>query len=115
MATFSLEQLKETVERNFAPVIIEAEGRDSFKLVNLLRLPEKKRERVMELLESLDSDDSSEVASSVDNILTEVITIITAEDRGKELIKLVGSDTATLTTLMNVYQEGSELGELDKS
>ena len=48
MATFSLDQLKETVSEKYEPTIIE-NGDDKFVLPNLLQLPEKRRNRVIEL------------------------------------------------------------------
>lgn len=115
MATFTLSDLKKSVDSIYAPTIIE-NGGDSYKLVNLMQLPTEKREKATKIWDSYADDTASEEKdiSSEDQmkIFKDLIIAVTEDDKGEELVELLGDNPGMVTELVAHWVEGSELGEV---
>lgn len=119
MATFSLTDLKNAVDKKYAPTIVE-NGSDTYTLQNLLQLSEKDREAVLDLLDQLtakkDPDEDGESSDRLDvsaelEAFSSVIRLVEVNGRGQDLLDLFGDNPAVLLELGTVWMNGSELGE----
>lgn len=109
MATFTLTDLKNVVEKKYAPTVIE-NGDEKFVLNNLLQLPSKKREEVMALVDAVNSDDDVTVEDQVAQFTKVLVTVVDG-NKGDKLIELIGDNAALIIELVTTWMEGSELGE----
>lgn len=109
MATFTLDQLKETVASKYEPLVIE-NGDDKFVLTNLLQLPEKRRNKVLALTAKADDVDTENAADAF-GLFEDVIIEVTEDNRGKELVDLVDGNTAILTEIFTEWAGDTQLGE----
>lgn len=122
MATFTLTDLRNEVSKKYAPTVIE-NGDDEYILQNVMQMPEKKRRLVTELIEEIGADDkdNNEDKEGADEIDSQTATlrkiIIAAEknDKGEELLELIGDNVAMLVELFNSWTEGAQLGEASQS
>lgn len=115
MATFTLDTLREAVDKKYAPTIIE-DGKDRYELPNILRLPKKKRDEVFELIEGLGEDiEGGDDATAFDSQLeqfSKIIVAAEANNNGEKLLKLL-NDPAMLIEVGTTWMEASELGEAE--
>lgn len=119
MATFSLTDLKNAVDKKYAPTIVE-NGTDTYTFQNMLQLPTKRRDKVMELIDSVSASEESEEGNDgtiTDELETfsEILRLVEVNDRGQELIDLLGDNTAMLIELGSAWMNGSQLGEAEPS
>lgn len=113
MATFSLTDLRDSVSKKYASTIVE-NGDDSFVLQNMLQLPEKKRDKVLDLVDNLTNSEAGGLAEDV-KTFKKIIEVIVEQDRGAELLELIGDNAAMLMELGAAWMEGTELGEAERS
>lgn len=111
MATFSLTDLKNAVDKKYAPTIVK-NGKTTYRLDPLLRLPKEKRDSVLTLIDKFDGDADLEEQLSV---VEDIVRIVESNDKGDELIELFGGDAALTLELGLTWMNGSELGEADPS
>ena len=115
MATFTLEDLKNEVSKKYAPTVIK-NGTDQYVLQNLLQLPAKKRNQTMDLVETIDSEE--EEKSGIDHqvgVFREIIKVVVADDRGQDLLGLLGDNDALVIELVSAWMDSSQLGEAERS
>lgn len=119
---FTLDAMREEIEKKFAPVKIGLKDGSEVTLRNLLRLPKKDRVEVLGLLEGLrESDESDDDVSTdeVEDILDVVgkILPIIAETpaRGRKLVTEIGDDYALTTRVLEAWMGASQLGEAQNS
>ena len=115
MATFTLEDLKNEVSKKYAPTVIK-NGTDQYILQNLLQLPAKKRNKTMDLVDTINSED--EEKSGLDHqvgVFREIIKIVEANDKGQELLGLLGDNDALVLELVTSWMDSSQLGEAEPS
>lgn len=115
MATFTLEDLKNEVSKKYAPTVIK-NGTDQYVLQNLLQLPSKKRNQTMDLVETIDSEE--EEKSGIDHqvgVFREIIKVVVADDRGQQLLGLLGDNDALVIELVSAWMDSSQLGEAEPS
>lgn len=116
---FTLDALREEVEKEYAPVQIVLKDGTSVTLRNLLRLPKKERSQVLakiKVLESIDSSGESEDASDVDllaNTALEILVLVS--DHGKLLADELGDDLSIILKVLGVWMESSQPGEAQPS
>lgn len=113
MATFTLTDLKNEVSKKYAPTIIE-NGDDVYTLPNLFQLDSETRHKAAGLLEKPTDEDGNEIDTDDDyelERLKDVISVVTLDGKGKELLALLGDNPAMLTTLFHTWSEGVQLGE----
>jgi len=115
MATFTLNDLRNEVSKKYAPTVIE-NGKDTYTLQNMLQLPTKKRKEVMELVDSVGGDD--EGGSSIEDqleIFRKIIIAAEEDDKGDELLELLGDNTAMIYEVVSSWMETTQLGEAGSS
>ena len=111
MATFSLSDLKNEVSKKYAPTVVE-NGDDSFTLQNMLQLPSERRDSVLELIEGVDGEDVT--LDDQLKVFKDIILAVEINDRGQELLDLLGDNSALILELVNTWMEGSQLGEAER-
>lgn len=115
MATFTLTDLKNEVSKKYAPTVIE-NGKDEYVLQNLLQLPAEKRNKVLEIVDSLDEEDGEKVGLDAQvEKFQELIVAAEENDNGKELLSLIGDNTALLIELATRWMETTQMGEAERS
>lgn len=114
MATFSLTDLRNEVSKKYAPTIIE-NGDETFELPNMLQLPEKKRDKVLDLVDQFSSGEESLSITEQTKIFKEIVIAAEASSRGKELLNLLGDNTAILFELVSRWMDGTQVGEAEPS
>lgn len=114
MAKFTLDDLQAEVDKKYAPTVIEA-GDKEFVLPNALQLPEKQQAEVFDLIDANDEADDDIRLDTVVDSFKKVIRIVTKDGKGDELLELVGDNSAAILELMSHWQEGTQLGEAEKS
>lgn len=111
MATFTLTDLKKSVDSKYAPTIVK-NGKAEYRLDPLLRLPKEKRDAVLELTDKFDGD--AELDDQLETV-SEIIRTVEINGKGDELLDLFGGDAAMVLELGLTWMNGSELGEAERS
>lgn len=120
MATFTLDQLKADVEKNYATLSIEIGDDDKIDLRNLLRIPSEARDKITDKLDELEKiQDNEEISqtemlSRTTDIAREVLSLA-AGKRGDDLLAVIDGDDALLMEIMSKWTEKTELGEAEHS
>jgi hypothetical protein len=111
---FTLDAMREEIEKKFAPVKIGLRDGSEVTLRNLVRLPKKDRVEVLGLLEGLEEDGKGDDVSldEVQDILDVVgkILPIVAESpaRGRKLVSEIGDDYALTTKVLETWMGASQ-------
>lgn len=119
--SYSLENLKADLDRQFAPLALEAGGQ-KLVLQNLLRLGEKDRAAVMaalaEVEDSGDSVDGSGSVADLDRLsaaVTTVLRTVTADGKGDKLIASLAGDVMLAMKVIELWAEATQPGEAQNS
>ena len=112
MATFSLDTLKAEVEKKYAPTVIETADSE-FVLQNMMQLPAAKRKKVLSLTDKLE-DEEMDFDQQI-GMFQQIVEIVEDNGKGKELLKLVGDNTALLIDIATLWMESSQVGEAEQS
>lgn len=109
MATFSLDDIRAAAEAKYGSTDIDLGNGEVLSLVNPLRLPKEKRERLSSIQDQSEETDEGDV-------MREAIRIV-ASDQGKaeHFLAIVGDDLAMLATVFSTYTEGTQMGEASAS
>jgi hypothetical protein len=117
----SLDGLRAKVEEKYEPLEIDT-PQGTFVLRPVLRCSKAEREQVLSKLEALgQAEEEDSKVSTVDRlenlmaVAREVISIVTADKRGAELIKLLGEDAPLALEILNQWQEATQPGEASSS
>ena len=107
---FSLDSLREEIEKEFKPVQLEI-GTKTVTLSNLMRLPKLKREKVLALMKELENEEKLKIdlESIAVNILVEV------SDNPTVLRKALSDELALAMRVLNLWMEGTQTGEAESS
>lgn len=117
--TFALDDLREAVERDFAPVVIEV-GEDKITLRNLMRLPKLKRDEAVKLLndfkalvtgEETAEDDGEDATLATAHAILELV----ADANGDKLVAALGDDIALTVRVLETWMEATQPGEAQNS
>ena len=118
---FTLDSLREEVEKESAPVKIGLKDGTEVVLQNLLRLGKTDRNKAIELisgLEGLDKigEDTSSL-ESVDEMITVVheLLVLVAKSGGKKLVTELGEDLGLTMAVVTKWMETTQPGEADSS
>lgn len=114
MATFTLEDLRNEVSKRYAPTVIQ-NGGDEYVLQNMLQLPAEKRDEVMDLVERFENGGEDMPLEDQVSIFKEIIIAAEDNDRGNELLALLGDNTALIFEVINRWMEATQLGEAERS
>ncbi|UBI10052.1 phage tail assembly protein [Corynebacterium coyleae] len=114
MATFTLDSLREVVDKKYAPTVIE-DGDTRYELPNILRLEKKKRDKIFDLIASIEGaieDGDGEDFDAQLSIFSEIIETAEKNGNGKALVNNL-DDPAMLLEVATSWMEASELGEAE--
>lgn len=116
---FTLDSLREEVEKEFAPVKIVLSDGTEVTLRNLLRLPKGDRAKVvakLKVLESVDKSGESEDSNELDLLATTAVEILVlVADHGKKLADELGDDLSIILKVLGVWMDTSQPGEAQPS
>ena len=120
MATFTLDQLKSDVEKNYATLTIEVGDDDKIDSRNVLRMDSGTRDKLLNVLDELEKISKDEEMSQVEQVakttaLTREALRIAAGKRGDDLMALVGDDDALVMEIMSKWTEETQAGEAENS
>ncbi|AWY06008.1 tail assembly chaperone [Rhodococcus phage Rasputin] len=111
--TYSLDQLRSDLDKEFAPVVIRVDGED-LVLRNVLRCGETERNAVLDkLAEFEDHGDSTEDAEAVKRsleVIREVLTIIVKDGKGQKLVDALDGDAALTMSVFSKWQAEAQVG-----
>lgn len=111
MATFSLDDIRAAAEAKYGSTDIDLGGGDVLSLVNPLRLPKEKRERLSAI-----QKDANEDGADQGDVMREAIRIVASRpDMAERFIAIVGDDLGMLATVFTTYTEGAQVGEASAS
>lgn len=114
---FTLDSLREEVEREFAPVEITLSDGSTVTLRNLIRLPKKQREAALAKLKELDaaeeSDEETDKFGAVAEAALEILALVA--DDGKGLVKELDGDVGLTMKVLSVWMGASQPGEAQPS
>jgi hypothetical protein len=116
---YSLDALRQDLDREFAPLKLEVGG-DEIVLRNLLRIGEKERSTVLAALKAVEESQAGEESSvaDLDEIAKHVETIlqtVTADGNGKKLVTGLGGDMALAMKVVELWVEATQPGEAENS
>lgn len=117
MATYTLSDLRAEVERKYAPTIIEGEY-TTYTLLNMLQIPGKRQDRVMEIIDGVQEMDASGEDVSIKDQLAmfkELICLAEKDERGERLLDELGENTALIMEIATNWMESSQVGEAEAS
>jgi hypothetical protein len=107
LATYSLDQIREAAEAKYGSTDIDVGGR-KISLLNPLRLPKRKRDKLTEIQAQL----SGEAEVDQGALLEEALRCVAAtESQARCLLDEVGDDLALLVSVFEKYSEGTQAPE----
>lgn len=107
---FTLDSLREEVEKKYAPVVIEYGGDKPAELSALLRLPKKPRDVVLKQLDILQETDDVDV---MQGCATEILKVVSPD--GQKLVEALGADLALTMRVLETWMESTQPGEAGNS
>ena len=113
--TFSLDDLNQAIETKYAPFCFSANGY-TYELRQILRLASSERAVVVTLLkdlEAMSSEDPDE--EEILDLIESLLSVITANRKGDELITILGHDLIRVKMLMEMWMEATQAGEASPS
>ena len=113
---FTLDALRQEVERQYSPVTVTLADGTDVTLRNLLRLDRKDRDKVMESLKRLEDTDSI-TDGDVDSIVDAAFTVLelVAEKGGKKLVAELEGDIPLTMKVLETWMAASQPGEATHS
>lgn len=120
---FDLDSLREKLDNEFAPVKF-TKGGEEFVLRNLLRVGKKDRTSIMTLMKEMSDIQAKEEETDVEDpesverlqdILANVLALVTADGKGSKLVDKIGDDLQLLSKVMELWQEATSPGEAEDS
>ena len=120
MATFTLDQLKADVEKNYATLSIEIGADDKIELRNILRIDKAPRAEIMAQLDKLDKVQKNEELGQSEQLeqttkIARDIVSRAAGKRGEDLLAVIGDDDALLMEILSKWTEATQAGEAENS
>ncbi|MGZ6053977.1 MAG: phage tail assembly protein [Isosphaeraceae bacterium] len=116
---FTLDSIREEVEKEFAPVKVALSDGTEVTLRNLLRLNKDARKEVLKALKDLE-DIQGEDGTSVEEIellvdSAETVLVKLAGADGEKLVKEIDGDVSMLLKIMEYWMGSSQPGEAQNS
>lgn len=108
--TFTLDSFRAAAETKYAATFVEVDNTD-VELVNPLRLPKAKRDKLQSLFGDLKAEGAAQ-----EEVLGEIIELVAkVPSHGKKLTKAIDGDLAVLLEVVNAYGEETQAGEASPS
>lgn len=120
MNSYTLENLKQDLDHEFAPLTIEVGG-DALVLRNLMRVGDGERQSIMEQLQELeviqseDRDPTPQETTRLSQIVVSILSTVTADDKGNKLASALSGDLMLAMKIMELWQEATQPGEASNS
>ena len=117
---FTLDAMREEIEREFAPFQIEVDG-EKLTLRNLLRVPKNRRDEVYGLLDELSAAQESDegtlsVTEQSAQIALKIIPLVADKEKlARTLVERIEDDLALTLRLFNVWMESTQPGNSEDS
>jgi|APGre2960657404_1045060.scaffolds.fasta_scaffold06014_3 hypothetical protein len=111
---FTLDSLREEVEREFAPVQIELSDGTVVTLRHLLRLPKSTRDKVIDTLKALETEEGEE--QDVDGMIDAATAVLKmVADQGARLVKELDGDVTLTMRVLERWMKTTQPGEATTS
>lgn len=117
---FTLESMREEIEREFAPFQIDLGDDKVVTLRNVLRLPKKDRDVVYRLLDELSSDSESDSETGLSStersaeVALKIFPLVAeSEKAGRQLVESLGDDLALTLRVFSAWMKGAQVGEAE--
>jgi hypothetical protein len=110
---FTLDAMREEIEKEFAPFQIEVDG-EKLTLRNLLRVPKNRRDEVYGLLDELSAAQESDegtlsVTEKSAQIALKIIPLVADKEKlAHVLVERIEDDLALTLRLFNVWMEATQ-------
>lgn len=112
---FTLDSLRDELERTYAPLVFQ-NGKDTYTLRQVLRLPKSERDFVAFKLKFLETDNQEDTTEEeVLELLELIIKTVTDGGKGDKLVELLGHDLLTVKVLFDKWVEACQPGEASPS
>ena len=117
---FTLDSMREEIEREFAPFQIEVDG-EKLTLRNLLRVPKNRRDNVYGLLDDLaeiqaGDEGALSVTEKSAQIALRIIPLVADKEKlARVLVERIEDDLALTLRLFNVWMEQTQSGNSEDS
>jgi hypothetical protein len=117
---FTLDAMREEIEKEFAPFQIEVDG-EKLTLRNLLRVPKNRRDEVYGLLDELSAAQESDegtlsVTEKSAQIALKIIPLVSDKEKlAHTLVERIEDDLALTLRLFNVWMEATQSGNSEDS
>ncbi|MFF7800252.1 phage tail assembly protein [Streptomyces olivaceus] len=111
MASFTLDNIRAAADAKYGSTDIEVDEKTTVHLLNPLRLPKEKREKLMNLQDEMDKEGSDQ-----EQVISDAIRLVA--DHPKKagiLLDQIGGDLAVLAQLFETYGKGAQVGEASAS
>ncbi len=120
MATITLDSIRESIEKKYAPVVIDLGGGKSCTLVAAMRLSKEDRRKLVGLQDAANKADGDnmtpEQVDGLVDLLKDMIGIVASKPaEAKALLAACGDDLAMLQAVIEEYMGGTEPGEASPS
>lgn len=115
---YSLDNLRDELEKKYAPVEIDLGKGDPVVLRNLMRLSSTDRKAVMDAVDVVQRPREDDEAQDVEELLTGIKTVlglVAADGKGKALTDAIGDDLGLAMHLMELWSEATQPGEAQSS
>ena len=119
---FTLDSMREEIEREFAPFQIDLGEDKVVTLRNVLRLPKKDREKVYALLDQLGNTQDDEDEGGLSNtersaeIALQILPLVAESEKlGRQLVEAIEEDLALTLRVFSSWMGGTQVGEADSS
>ena len=107
---FTLDDLNKTLEKKYGPFVFKA-GKETFTMVQVLRLPREKREVVKTLLQTLEDQKDTLNEDETLAILKSVTENVLSDNSADLLFDILGNDLVKVTVLFEQWAEKTQAGE----
>jgi hypothetical protein len=119
---FTLDSMREEIEREFAPCQVGLPEGKTVTLRNLLRVPKTNREEIYGLLDELSEIQKSEedkglvsTEKSAQIALKILPLVADSEKLGRQLVESIEDDLALTLRVFSRWMDGSQVGEAEGS
>jgi len=107
---FTLDSLREEVEKKYAPIVIDYGGDKPAELSALLRLSKKPRDAVLAQLDRLQETEDVDV---MQECAVEILKLVSPD--GERLVAALESDLALTMRVLETWMESTQSGEAGNS
>jgi hypothetical protein len=108
--TFALDDIRAAAERQYADTTIQISDTQSVKLLNPLRLPEARRNKLIAIQDRMNAAAKGDSDENQGDLLEEGLRLVA--ERGAEiLIDAIGGDLTVLASTFQHYTKETQAGE----